>query len=186
MRKYILRTLLCLWFLVWLSGCGEEELVLLSSETADTTYNEDVTESADKDRILVYVCGAVENPGVVALEEDARVVDAIALAGGMTSKADANYVNLAAKVTDGEKLYVPTVSEVVLWEAEASQDSLVNINTADKEMLCTLPGIGESKAEDILAYREANGRFRSKEELMRVPGIKENLFHKISDKIKVE
>lgn len=189
MRKNSLWILLLLWSSIWLGGCDkEEEWVFFSSEATDATYNGDAAGDTSEEvpSILVYVCGAVENPGVVALETDARVVDAITLAGGMKPEADEDYVNLAAKLTDGEKLYVPTISEVLQWEAEAAEESLVNINTADKETLCTLPGIGESKAEDILAYRNANGSFHSKEELMKVPGIKENLFSKISDKIRVE
>lgn len=191
MKKISLGILLFLWNSIWLSGCStKEEMVFFSSGTANPTYEEHITQEAGGEEtakpLLVYVCGAVKEPGVVALEENARVVDAIVLVGGMTGEADATYVNLAAKVTDGEKIYVPTVAEVAQWEAQEAEDALVNINTADKTVLCTLPGIGESKAENIIAYREKNGSFQSKEELMNISGIKENLFEKIADKIKVE
>ncbi len=189
MRIKRLGLLLVLWSSVWLGGCGErEDLLFFSSETTGATYEEDIYPSVcqEKASILVYVCGAVENPGVVALEQDARVVDAIELAGGMTAEADETDVNLAARLTDGEKIYIPTVAEAAIRKAEEEKKTLININTADITELCTLSGIGESKAEEIIRYREENGFFRTKEELMKVPGIKENLFQKIVEKITVE
>lgn len=174
----------------WLSGCSDEEdMVFWASNITDTTYVETVTGTDCKEEkavFLVYVCGAVQNPGVVAVNADARVVDAVTLAGGMTAEADETYVNLAAKLTDGEKIYIPTMAEVLLWNTQKAEESLVNINTADKEKLCTLPGIGESKAEEIIAYREKNGAFQKVEDLMKVPGIKENLYEKLQGKIKTE
>ena len=188
MRRTSLGILVLLWSLSWLSGCGEEEeLIFFPSKTTDATYEEVTSTSISQEaNIMVYVCGAVEHPGVVSLGREERVVDAIALAGGMTPQADETYVNLAARLTDGEKIYVPTVTETAIWKAEEEKSTLVNINEADIEELCTLSGIGESKAEDIVRYREENGAFRTKEELMKVPGIKENLFQKIVEKITVE
>lgn len=189
MKTKIKVILLGIGSVLWLSGCGKEEgMVYFPSEAASTTYEENRTEAGvqEEAQLLVYVCGAVQEPGVVALGEDSRVIDAILLAGGMTEEASQTYVNLAAKLTDGEKIYVPTKAEVAVWEAAEATDTKVNINTADKETLCTLPGIGESKAEDIIAYREANGSFKSLEDLMKVSGIKESLFEKIADKIKLE
>lgn len=173
---------------LWLSGCnGEEDITFFPSGHTDTTYEEKVTEAnTQEEQLLVYVCGAVENPGVVTLYVDDRVVDAVEAAGGMTAEADETYVNLAARLTDGEKIYVPTKAEVAGWEAAEAADSKININTADIDTLCTLPGIGESKAADIIAYREKNGSFKSVEELMKVSGIKESLLEKIADKIKVD
>lgn len=138
--------------------------------------------------IAVYVCGQVENPGVVYLTDGARVVDAIDAAGGLTEAADKEYVNLAAYVEDGEKLFIPdlTEGEELRKQEEARALDYVNINTADAEQLMTLPGIGESKAQDIIAYRNAHGDFSAKEDLMKISGIKENLFAKIKDKIIVE
>ncbi len=185
MRIKIKGMLLTIGSVLWLGGCGgEEELVFFPKQVTDATYEQDMTEA--EVQLLVYVCGAVQEPGVVALGTDARVVDAITLAGGMTLEAADTYVNLAAKLTDGEKLYIPTKAEVAQWEAAVADKTKVNINTADKEALCTLPGIGESKAEDIIAYREKNGPFKKLEELMNISGIKESLFEKITDKIKLE
>lgn len=189
MKRKIRRILFVASSILWLSGCSSRgDMIFYSSDTAGATYEEDMIgeESQESEVILVYVCGAVQEPGVVTLEADSRVVDAIALAGGMSAQADEDYVNLAARLTDGEKIYIPTKEETAQWESAEACDTKVNINTADKEALCTLPGIGESKAEDIINYRQENGSFRQLEELMNVPGIKENLFEKIADKIKLE
>ncbi len=137
----------------------------------------------------VYVCGAVKEPGVVSLPQGSIAEDALLAAGGFSENAWRDYVNLAERVTDGEKLYFPSLDERDSWEETADQAAVsgaVNINTADAALLCTLPGIGESKAGDIIAYREKNGNFATKEDIMKVPGIKESVYEKISDKITVK
>ncbi len=187
-KKSILAVLIC--GAIWLGGCEGEEGIQYFSTEADVTYEGDVKQSMSGEEelptLMVYVCGAVENPGVVELEEDSRVVDAVALAGGMTPEADETYVNLAARLQDGEKVYIPTSEEVAAWESKQEKDGFVNINTADAEALSTLPGIGDAKARSIIAYREENGDFQNIEELMKVPGIKESLFRTIEDRISVE
>lgn len=137
--------------------------------------------------IYVYVCGAVCHPGVVELPEGSRADDALAAAGGFSENARMDYVNLAAKVIDGEKLYFPNMEEAAELElsTEEEQNGLVNINTADETTLMTLPGIGESRARDIIAYREKYGDFQNKEDLQKISGIKENLYAKLCDKIVV-
>lgn len=137
--------------------------------------------------ICVYVCGAVEAPGIVFLPEGSRAADALEAAGGFASGAAEDAVNLAARVSDGEKLYFPDCEE---YQAQsetqaAAAAGLVNINTADAAQLCTLPGIGESRAADIIAYREACGSFASCEDIMKVSGIKESVYNKIKDRITV-
>ena len=135
--------------------------------------------------ICVYVCGAVETPGIVFLPEGSRAADALEAAGGFASHAAVDAVNLAAKISDGEKLYFPDCEEYrAQAEKQASASAgLVNINTADAAQLCTLPGIGESRAADIIAYREAHGGFASCEDIMNVSGIKESVYNKISVKL---
>lgn len=135
--------------------------------------------------IRVYVCGAVEMPGVVSLPEGSRAEDALLAAGGFTEFAWREYVNLAERVEDGQKLYFPTLEEAERLVVQEPADGRVNINTADAVTLCTLPGIGESRARDIIAYRDANGAFESCEDIMKVPGIKTSVYSKISDRIKV-
>ena len=165
--------------LVFLSGCGNKPDGLeLIGETRP--------EAVCATEIFVYVCGAVKEPGVVRLAEDSRAADALAVAGGFREDAAQDAVNLAARLTDGEKLYFPTVEEAVAQASEDASTGLVNINTADKETLCGLPGIGEAKAEDILHYREENGSFGSCEDIMLVPGIKTSVYNKIKEKITVK
>lgn len=122
------------------------------------------------------------------IAEGSRAEEALRLAGGMTQEADPFYVNLAETVTDGQKLYFPTTEEAKRLEtaAKAAEEGLVNINTASEEELCTLPGIGASRAADIVRYREKNGSFQTKEDIMKVSGIKQNAYDKLCDKITVQ
>ena len=101
----------------------------------------------------------------------------------MSGEAHEAAVNLAAVLRDGEKLYIPALGEELADDAE--NRGLVNLNTADSAGLQTLPGIGESRAADILSYREKHGGFRAVEEIMQVPGIKESTYEKIRDQITV-
>ncbi len=155
--------------------------------------------------IVVHVCGAVQTPGVYELETESRVMDAVLAAGGFLPEADTEYVNLATVLTDGSKVKIPTRDEVTdmsLGQKIADDDGViivqtqentgiaplqkVNINTADKELLCTLPGIGETRAESILAYRTEHGSFSKIEDIMQVSGIKENSFQKIKEYITIK
>lgn len=144
-------------------------------------------EAAAAGQIWVHVCGQVQCPGVVALSAGSRAWEAVEAAGGLTEEAQEEAVNLAALLQDGEKLYIPALGEPVPEAVKAASESgLVNLNTADAERLQSLPGIGESRAADILSYRERNGGFKSVEEIMQVPGIKESIYEKIRDKITVD
>ena len=187
-----------------LAGCeaggkpedGLEELEISSggenagdSGQAAGEHGGDVSGEGD---VYVYVCGAVNAPGVYELKEGARVFEAIQLAGGLTEAAAADAVNQARIVTDGEQIRVPTVEEAqnqgagVAGEVtEGTENNKININTAGKEELMMLTGIGEAKAESIMDYREKNGSFTSIEELMQIEGIKEGVFNKIKDDITI-
>lgn len=162
---------------------------------------------------VVHVCGAVEQPGVYELPPGSRIYQAIDLAGGMNTDADPDFLNQADYVFDGEKIYVPTREETeqmdtrqqtVTMSSEGTADrltneqngnrqeaggsgasGLVNLNTASEEQLCTLPGIGSSKARSIIAYREEHGSFERIEGIMDVAGIKDGLFQKIKAYITV-
>jgi competence protein ComEA len=139
--------------------------------------------------IFVYVCGAVEAPGVYELEKGSRLYEAVELAGGMKDGADEAYLNMAREITDGEQIVVYTKAEVESLNEQAviaaATAGLVNINTAGQNELTTISGIGESRAKAIIDYREKNGSFNSIEDIMKVDGIKEGLFSKIKDKITV-
>lgn len=174
-------------------ACREQKAVLcengeeMASFDPKSASEEPEAEEAQKETLKVYVCGQVERPGVYELPADARVDAAIAAAGGMTEEAAGSYLNLAEHLADGQKIEVPSAEEAFAFsEAEREEQAgLVNLNTASVEQLMTLPGIGASKAETIVAYREEHGSFKEITELMEIPGIKEGVFQKIQDKIKV-
>lgn len=170
------------------SAVGTDTDTAADSDARRSVETVEAGKGADPEskEIRVHVCGAVVSPGVVSLPEDSRAEDALEAAGGFAEDAWRDYVNLAERVQDGEKLYFPTLDEKEsLPVQEATGDGLVNINTADVAALCTLPGIGEARARDIIAYRETNGAFESCEDIMKVSGIKDSVYSKISDKITV-
>lgn len=135
--------------------------------------------------VVVHVDGAVGAPGVYALGGEPRVNDAIVAAGGLAEGADTSGINLAARLSDGEKVHVPLVGEAPQAGAEPASDAPggsdgpVNLNTATVEELDELPGVGEATALAIVEDRERNGPFSSPEDLMRVSGIGEKKFEKL-------
>lgn len=158
--------------------------------------------------LYVYVCGAVERPGVYSLPEDARVCDALAAAGGLTLEADETCVNQALKLADQDQIYIRTLEERekapeseedcgVLRAGASSAASVegeqgesgrsgtvkINLNTATREELMSLRGIGETKAEAILAYRQEHGFFGKPEDLKKVSGIGDATYEKLKDQI---
>lgn len=163
----------------------------------------------------VHICGEVNAPGVYEMEAGDRIFQAVELAGGFTEAAAEGYLNLAQEIQDGMKIVVPsrdwenqqetrdtdkgmagqetakTAAPGIYGPSEGTASSgtgegnKINLNTAAKEELMTLKGIGQSRAEDIITYREDHGPFQTIEEIMNVSGIKENAFEKIKDDITV-
>lgn len=135
----------------------------------------------------VYVCGSVNSPGVYECSDDLLIYEVIEMAGGFSEDADRTYINLADSVKDGQKLYVPKLGEVLPQEqAGGIEAAKININTATSQQLMTLPGIGESRAKDIIDYRQKNGKFKSISDIKKISGIKDAAFDKIKDLICVE
>ena len=168
---------------------GTEEI---SEGISDKTISGEDTDKTDRQQeMYIHVCGQVHSPGVYRLPAGSRVFEAVEAAGGMKEGADGAYLNQAEILKDGQQLYVPAQGESVQRAETAAADpagedgTKVDINRAAKEELMTLNGIGEARAESIIKYREEHGGFRSAEELKEVEGIKEGIFNKIKDQIKV-
>lgn len=152
----------------------------------DYTEDNELSVIEETDKICVFVCGAVVNPGVYYVSQGARIYEAVELAGGLLPDADADYVNQAGIVSDCDRIYIPYEGDNLPVSAGDNTDNdsgLVNINTAGSKQLQTLPGIGEARAESIIAYREEHGNFASCEDIMNVSGIKQAAYSRIKDKI---
>ena len=178
-----------------LAGCGRKDAYVISGETLDesladaSSVDGTVLDSGLSATIYVDVDGAVLQPGVYSLPDNARVFDAVDAAGGLLPEACSEILNQAEHVSDGQKLYIMTKEE---WEVQKElggsqewtgtleetgkqgqngtqgtqkqaeqDDELVDLNRATEGELCTLPGIGQTRAQAIIAYREASGGFRS-------------------------
>lgn len=146
--------------------------------------------AAPAGNIYVHVSGAVASPGLYVLSPHARVVDAIAAAGGLVDDADAEAVNLARVLIDGEQLHVPRIGESPAPApggpaGDAGSPGLVDLNTADAALLETLPRIGPALAERIIAWRDENGRFTSVEDLLAVPGIGDTMLESLRELVTV-
>lgn len=178
---------------------AEEDAAAESGTPAGETANAAAEiRNADSDTVLVHICGEVQTPGVYELTADSRICDVLLLAGGFTAEADTEAVNMAAGIEDGMQIVIPAETDRTSettgnsfyrtgeTAAGKTESQLVNINTADKETLMSLPGIGAGKAEAVIAYREAGGVFKDIKDIMLVDGIKEGVYAKIKDKICVK
>ena len=159
-----------------------------------TDTEEIVEEPEEKEKIKVHIAGSVVSEGIVELEEGERVADAIDQAGGTTADANMDQVNLAYKVQDGQKIYIPNINEEeyeITEDMEGIQNiyetnsDIININTATQTELELLPGIGPSTASKIIKYREENGEFKTIDDIKNVSGIGDAKFESIKDQITV-
>ena len=170
-------------------------------------------DSTEPEEICVYVCGAVQKAGVYTLAAGSRVYEAVAAAGGLTEEAEPRALNQAQLLEDGQQITVYTKEEIAQdgdsltagsissgtggasggsgGAADGSRggsapaDNVVNLNTADRDELMTLTGVGEARADAIIAYREENGAFSSAEEIMQIDGIGQKSYEKLKDRITV-
>ncbi|SHI36879.1 helix-hairpin-helix domain-containing protein [Propionispora hippei] len=140
---------------------------------------------------VVYISGAVNRPGVFHVPVNSRVVDVVQVAGGLTAAADQIKINLAEKIRDGMHIHVPDKNSTVVAGSggtvisSSDGQEKVNINSAGKEELDKLPGIGPAMAERIVEYRETAGMFKDVADLKNVPGIGEAKFKRLADKITI-
>lgn len=170
--------------------------------------NHNDKKSNGQSQVVVYICGAVKHPGVYKFTAGSRVNDAVNAASGFKKGAARTAINQARVLEDGEQITIPTLKQVKRKQLSKttdgddfqdkttdnentdsseieSQDTLININTASAGELTALSGIGQSRADAIIEYRQSNGKFQSIEDIMKIPGIKQGIFNKIKNKISV-
>lgn len=173
-----------------------------SSSVTSNPSTDSVQKSARKQKLMVDVKGAVKKPGVYEVKPGMRVVDGIELAGGLTESADRKNINMALQLSDQQVVYIPIKGEIKDFDpkhlmgtagnagneslaSSSSAGELVNINTADKNALLTLNGIGDKKADQIISYREEQGGFKTIDDLKQVQGIGDKIFAGLKDSITV-
>lgn len=186
----------------------EEELIPYDRElenvTNDEINNKEETEEKVITKIMVHVSGSVNKEGIIELDENSRIADAIEMAGGLKEDADISKINLAYILEDGMKVHIPSKNDTEVIEdntssyiesksiedksksTESKTTSIVNINTASQSQLETLPGIGPSTALKIINYRNENGKFKTIEDIKNVSGIGESKFNNIKNLISVK
>ena len=174
-----------------------------TASSADTAiYTTDIIDPIETSySIRVFISGQVNNPDVFELQNNARVIDLVNLAGGLTEYADLNRINMAGFLQDADHIIIPAVGEEIeviardatnnLQQQQISQptqaiSNLVNINTASSVELQTLPSIGTARAQNIISFRESNGYFRTIQEIQNVSGIGSAIFDSIRDQITVD
>lgn len=163
--------------------------VSFSNISNETNNKDEKAENRHDEKIFVDVKGAVKHPGIFETTKDKRVKDLIEEAGGLLDDADTSTLNLSQKVKDQMVIYVLKHGEkpkqISDGGSSSSNTDVININTANKEQLMKISGVGKTKAEAIISYREKNGDFKKKEDITKVHGIGKATFEKIKDKIEV-
>ena len=195
----------------------KDKSTFISSEELEVENTiEEETEEEESQKIIVHVSGAVNKEGIIELDADSRISDAIDKAEGLAENADTNKINLAFKLEDGMKIYIPKIGEEESEKAQESTDDetskyitsasgvvdsqdentesssgkstteKVNINTASQTELETLPGIGPATSSKIISYRQENGKFKSIEDIKEVSGIGDAKYENIKELICVK
>ena len=163
--------------------------VSFSNISNEINNKDERAENRHDEKIFVDVKGAVKHPGVFETTKDKRVKDLIEEAGGLLEDADTSTLNLSQKVKDQMVIYVLKHGEkpkqISDGGTSSSSGDVININTANLEQLMKISGVGKTKAEAIISYREKNGDFKKKEDITKVRGIGKATFEKIKDKIEV-
>lgn len=167
----------------------DKEVEILEDPSAQETIGEDLEDEKVLEK-KAYITGEIRDPGVYIVSEDDRLEDLINMAGGLTENANDKNLNLALKIEDQMKVYIPNINEDIenleddSINLSGDSNELVNINTADKNELMTLPNVGEKRAEAIINYRKDH-RFESIEDIKNVTGIGDKFFESLKDLITV-
>ncbi len=194
--KYVIITLLVVISGFAYSCSFKDNAVIIENEKDTTTlceesFNRETSKAnldeLDENVIFIYITGSVISPGVYKLPPESHIFDVVEAAGGFSEQADVCSINMASILSDGDHIHVCAIGEAYTSESNGqSFNGLVNINTANKEQLMTLQGIGETRADSIITYRDTVGAFNTIEDIMKVSGIKEAAFAKIKEDICVE
>ena len=201
-NKYIIITIVCLITIVGLivyniiQNNSENEYIDFNDEFENNKVNQQI-ENIVIEKIKVHVSGEVLYPGVIEIEEGARIIDAVNVAGGLTEEADITRVNLAYILEDAMKIYIPNVNEqedekqqIISSESTITTNKenkvVVNINTASVEELQKISGVGNSTATKIVEYRKQNGKFSTIEDIRNVSGIGDSKYEQIKNYICVK
>lgn len=181
---------------IFLTGCAgtnnQQEWIIEDSSDENTEKPIEEIGSCEAidtvEKIYIYICGEVNNPGVYSFTAHQRVYEAIEKAGGLTKKADDSCVNQASELNDGDMIYISSMDEANGGESKNAivSDGRININKASVSELQNINGIGESRAIAIAEFRQKNGSFKETKDIMQVPGIKSGLYEKIKDQIKID
>lgn len=193
--KYVLAALVVvLCGMIWYGETANHEGRQQGTMPVLESVMEEPTGAPKQGNVYVHITGAVKKPGVYIFDEPPRVIEVVEEAGGFTKDAVKSGVNQAEIVEDGVQIVITSKRDAKKKAQSgkaggtgepSAEDSRIDLNTATKEELMTLPGIGESKAVSIVAYRETNGNFKKIEDVMNITGIKDGIFEKIKDRIKV-
>lgn len=183
--------------IVYILGAPKQEEINNYQDLEISETKEEKEEEA-KEKIKIHIAGSVVDEGIVELEEGARIADAIEAAGGTTLDANMQKINLAYKLQDGQKIYIPNQNEdeeeieqnlgIIQNTEESTTNTIagkININTAKQTELELLTGIGPSTATKIIEYRNTNGKFKTIEDIKNVPGIGEAKYESIKEQITV-
>jgi len=173
-----------------------------SGNVEDISFDNPDVDSKIFERYPIYIVGAVKNQGIYYVENSIYLFELVDMAGGFTKEAANEHINLVYLISDSKTIRIPSFEDIVdnkkvdftegiiiksnnLNSESNTSETKININTASKSLLETLPGIGPATAEQIISHREKFGNFKSIEEIMNVTGIKDNKFNLIKEKITI-
>jgi len=198
----IIGIILIISIIIYFIDKDDEEYIEINNEIANIGTEEEIQEEVEEyEEMVLHIVGAVKNPGIVKIKEGSRIVDVIEAVGGITEDADTSKINLAYIVEDGQKIFIPSITDEITEETEyvtsesgdniivddnEGENSMVNINKATQTELETLPGIGPAMALRIIEHREQNGNFEKIEEIKNVKGIGDAKFENIKNNICVK